>query len=309
MRIDIDYRDSNNAACLVCDSDKRKESCDDGGLCEKIVSTLDGLPLRCVGGWGRDKVFRLLQYLGIFTQGMKNFYALHYIELCSGPGRVINRQNRNEFDGTAIALLRHPHAALLTDATFIDLDDDVLETLEKRINGLRQPTPVTYVVKGDYNSVESIDDAIRHIPSDDLCLVFVDPTDLSLPFSTLAHLANSLGRADLIINVADGTDFVRNAKKAIEKDGPVRRKYERFLNAPGFFEREEIRRLSSEKELKVAFLRQLERGLGELGYKHFDREPIKHYYGLLFATKHERGLDFWKKAQRIPPDGQRSLFA
>jgi three-Cys-motif partner protein len=308
-RIDIDYRDTINEDCLVCDANKRKESRDDGGLCLRVRSTIDGLPLRCVGGWGRDKVYRLLQYLGIFTQGMKNQYRLHYIELCSGPGRVIDKENRNEFDGTAIALLRHPHAKLLTDATFIDIDDGVLEALKERIDKLGQSSPVTHIVKGDYNSVVSIDDAIRHIPSNDLCLVFVDPTDLSVPFTTLAHLADSLGRADLIINVADGTDFVRNAKKAIEKDGPVRKKYERFLGAPGFFESDEVRKLSTEKDLKLAFLRQLEKGLEGLGYKHFDREPIKHYYGLLFATKHERGLDFWKKAQRISPDGQRSLFA
>lgn len=147
------------------------------------------------------------------------------------------------------------------------------------------------------------------MPSGDLCLVFIDPTDLSLPFTTISHLANSLGRADLIINVADGTDFVRNAKKAIDKDGPVRRKYERFLGAPGFFEREDIRKLSSERDLKIAFLRQLNEGLSELGYKYFDREPVKHYYGLLFASKHERGLDFWRKAQSISPAGQRSLFS
>ncbi len=308
MRIEIDYRDSINNECLACGPDKRKDTCDDGGLCERIQSTLDGLPLRCVGGWGRDKVYRLLQYLGIFAPGMKKHFKLHYIELCSGPGRVIDRQSRNEFDGTAIALLRHRHASLLADATFIDIDDDVLCTLQKRIDQLEQTAPVTYVVKGDYNSAESIDDAIRHIPCDDLCLVFIDPTDLSLPFSTISHIADSLGRADLIINVADGTDFVRNAKKAIEKDGPVRKKYERFLGAPGFFERENVRACTSEKELKAAFLRQLEHGLSELGYKHFDRESIKHYYGLLFATKHERGLDFWKKSQKIPPDGQRSLF-
>lgn len=77
MRIDIDYRDSINKGCLVCTPERRKSSCGDGGLCEAVVSELDGLPMRCVGGWGRDKVYRLLQYLGIFALGMKNRYTLH----------------------------------------------------------------------------------------------------------------------------------------------------------------------------------------------------------------------------------------
>jgi hypothetical protein len=36
------------------------------------MSELDQLPVRCVGKWAYEKIYRLVQYFGIFANGMKN---------------------------------------------------------------------------------------------------------------------------------------------------------------------------------------------------------------------------------------------
>jgi hypothetical protein len=42
-----------------------------------------------------QKIFHLIQYFGIFTIGMKSKWQgnINYIEICSGPGRCVNREN------------------------------------------------------------------------------------------------------------------------------------------------------------------------------------------------------------------------
>jgi hypothetical protein len=42
-------------------------------------------------------------------------------------------------------------------------------------------------------------------------------------------------------------------------------------------------------------------------YQHFDFQPVEHYYDLLFASRHELGIAFWKRAQKHRYDGQRAL--
>jgi hypothetical protein len=49
-----------------------------------------------------------------------------------------------------------------------------------------------------------------------------------------------------------------------------------------------------------------------LGYKFFGERVIRcergALYRLIYATKHDRGLDFWHKATKKYPSGQRRLF-
>lgn len=54
------------------------------------------------------------------------------------------------------------------------------------------------------------------------------------------------------------------------------------------------------QRFRTAYRAQLE----TLGYKHFAAEQVKHYYDLLFACRHPKGLEFWRKAQKYKPDQQ-----
>ena len=65
-----------------------RDSVDADGLCTQTRSERDGLPVRCVGEWAYDKMYRLVQHFGTFAGGMsKKWVGLNYVEICSGPGR------------------------------------------------------------------------------------------------------------------------------------------------------------------------------------------------------------------------------
>jgi len=93
---------SNPACHKNCNSDKRA-SVTENEICGVAFSVIDGLPLRCVGEWAYDKINLLLKYFGAFTVAMKGKWAggINYIEICSGPGRCIDRSRGREFDGTS----------------------------------------------------------------------------------------------------------------------------------------------------------------------------------------------------------------
>lgn len=314
----IDFRFARNVSCLRCPNSELRGTHLNGGLCKEVVSQLDDLPLRCVGKWGQEKVFYLLQYLGIFAQGMKNRWDgnLHYIEICSGPGRLIDYVSGEEFDGSALAILRHQGAQLLRSALFVDINPAVVNTLNTRIEKLGNFGAMNPVaIQGDYNSKESLKEVFAHKPSGGLNLVFIDPTDLSVPFDTLRYLSSNLGHFDLLVNVAIGHDFRRNAKQSVlnESFSRARDKYERFLGRPHYLSSPEVLdRLEKSgdwcKELSQFFLEAYKEQLRSLGFCHFGIRPIEHYYYLLFATRDKRGIEFWDKCQKIEFNGQRALF-
>ena len=105
VRIDLNY--ALNPDCKKkCNKEQRREMTEND-LCIEVNSVIDGLPIRCVGEWGMQKNYLLIQYLGIFTTGMKNKWKLNYFEICSGPGRCIDRKGGMEFDGTATSIVKH----------------------------------------------------------------------------------------------------------------------------------------------------------------------------------------------------------
>ena len=112
--------------CELCPHEKHKTDKDE--LCT-VAFASDGYPVRCVGKWASEKIYYLLQYFQIFTQGMKNRWDgnIRYIEVCSGPGRCCTR-DRNELDGTALAVLKHPLFVHHKQALFFDFSENVVDT-------------------------------------------------------------------------------------------------------------------------------------------------------------------------------------
>ena len=50
------------------------------------------------------------------------------------------------------------------------------------------------------------------------------------------------------------------------------------------------------------------KNLENIGYRFYKFNSVANFYDLLFATSHERGIDFWNKATLIRFDGQRKLL-
>ena len=298
-----------NSMCIKgCNKEERfKRSEND--TCSLVKSIDDGMSVRCVGKWAEDKIYLLYQYFGIFSTGMKNRWPLNYIEICSGSGKCINRQNGYEFDGTAISILKHNRFLHINKAIFYDFDMDVVNTLNMRISNLGLSNKAIAMF-GDYNNPETICSGLSSLGKECLNLMLIDPTDCSVPFSLIKKIKDTLNHVDLIINVATMTDFNRNIPMAFD-DEERADKYIRFLGNDEFFTSIENRKLYKNRnyqKLRERFRKTYEESLKRIGYSFFDYTPINGYYDILFSTSNKKGLEFWKKATKvIDSTGQRSF--
>jgi len=312
-RLELDY--TQNVNCHKgCNKINRKEITEND-LCTATDSSLDNLPIRCVGKWAIQKIYHLVQYFGIFSNGMKDKWKgeLNYIEICSGPGRCVARENGLEFDGTALSIIKHDAFKNIKRAMFFDFSSVVIDTLNQRIKKLGITNAQALI--GDYSQPRILCDKIKHVVNPySLNLVFIDPTDCSVPFSLIVNIKEVLPNADLIINLASGTDYNRNIINALLKPESYSKtisKYTRFLGSADFFKNSVNIKFATEKrnmDLRNNFRDSYTQSLNTIGYEHFAFKRIEHYYDLLFASKHERGLAFWEKANKIKYDGQRQLF-
>lgn len=307
----MNLRKVRNPECKQCTRRERAEWTD-GGTCELAPSVHDGRSVRCVGDWAYEKVFHLYKYFEIFTGAMaRKWEGLNYIEICSGPGRCIFKETGEEVDGTALAIVNHPKFQLLHSALFIDSDRDTVEVLNHRITALGRQKKATAVV-GDYTDTAGIMRILATLPERHLKLVFIDPTDCSVPFVTVASIIERLQNVDLIINLPVYMDAGRNLAKAATDTnyGRARQKYTEFLGVDNFFDREDVKALArtgNDKALRI-LLRDVYRDqLGACGHTHAALRPIRGLYELLFASHHGLGLTFWNKACAIDVKGQREM--
>jgi three-Cys-motif partner protein len=311
----IDFNTQWNSLCLKkCNKEKRKETTQDD-LCRETLSISDNLPVRCVGGWAMQKIFHLIQYFGIFTIGMKSKWQgnINYIEICSGPGRCVNRENGEEFNGTSICIIEHQASEYLKKILFFDYNEKVVDTLNKRISARNAINAKAYI--GDYNKPNDIcDKIIEETKGVGLNLVFIDPTDCSVPFTLLKKIKERIKNVDFIVNFAIRTDVNRNIRNAVlhpETHQNVVKKYTTFLGSNDFFNNPKVIETAnkgSQQDLRKLFRDEYMNSLKKIGYSHFDFKPIENYYDLVFASSHETGIKFWSKANAIGFDGQRSLF-
>lgn len=309
----LNLRARNNPACRKClNRDERKEFLEQD-LCRLALSVLDEMSLRCVGDWAYDKIFRLSQYFGTFVQGMhKRWRGLTYIEICSGPGRCLIRETAEEIDGTSLAIINNPRSGYLGSALFIDINPEAIAILNERIKVVGAYDKARAVI-GDYTDAKGIISLLQELPADRLNLVFIDPTECDVPFSTVEAIITSLENVDLLINVSIGTDISRNIGRVVLESSfaKAREKYESFLGDKGFFVRPDVihaAELGQADELRKLFAEAYKSKLFELGYVYSDARAVKHYYYLLFASRNTRGLDFWNRSCSYDPQGQREFL-
>jgi three-Cys-motif partner protein len=307
----MDLRVVTNKRCKTnCRKDERKDKTINDS-CKIVVSELDGLSVRCVGDWAYQKIFRLNKYFGIFANGMKHKWSgLNYLEICSGPGRCILRNSGEEIDGTSLSILRHPSYSFIKKAVFIDISPKTVETLSSRITKLNISN--ADVIVGDYTDIKSLTATLETFDNNNLNLVFIDPTDCSVPFQTIQTIKNKLHNVDFIMNFAYGTDLMRNIRQAIINPKFVcRKKYSDFLGVEDYFTNPAIQKIVgstiSDKKLFQHFFNVYQKKLSDIGLKYFDSKLVKNYYMLVFASGNKRGLDFWKRSQKTNPDEQREL--
>ena len=184
--------------------------------------------------------------------------------------------------------------------------------LNQRINALAA-SHIAEAVVGDYSDDAGLCRILSRLPDSCLNLVFIDPTECDVPFQTIQRIVAHLRNADLLINVALGTDVNRNLVRAIllPNHHTSRQKYERFLGTPDFCAQTDIVELAKRADhddLRRKFADTYHQNLKGEGYQYTDVRPVKHYYYLLFASRNPKGLEFWKKACTYSPDNQKEMF-
>jgi three-Cys-motif partner protein len=312
-RLDLGYVKNPNCK-QGCNKSDRLELTENE-LCTETISVVDSLPIRCAGEWATQKIYYLVQYFGIFANGMKNKWGgkLNYVEICCGPGRCIARENGIEFDGTALSIIKHNAFQHINKALFFDINAQVVETLNKRIS--KTGVKNAQAIVGNYYEPNSIcQNILLEIQKDSLNLIFIDPTDCSVPFTLIKALTEALSKVDFIINLASRTDFNRNVLNSFLKPDSFSnsiKKYSSFLNSTDFFYNPLNIQNARDKrniELRKAFRQSYVESMKNIGYLYFDYNNINHFYDILFATTDEKGISFWRKANKINFDGQRKLF-
>jgi len=194
--------------CSGCDYKKNAPE----GTCQ-IKNASDGLPIRCVGLWAKDKYFYLNRYFEIFTSAMKDIWKgeLYYIDLFAGCGRCRIRETGEEIDGSALVSLsvKYPFKKYI----MVELDADAVSALKKRVEKTPYKDRVK-IIQGDCN--EKIDKVMAEIADRSLSLAVVDPTGLHIKFNTLDNLTKDR-RIDLVITFPEGMDIKRNLSKFIKQ--------------------------------------------------------------------------------------------
>lgn len=274
-----------------------------GSRGQNSVTASDGLTALFVSDHVREKEFAIEGMISIFNSGMQNKWSRrYYIDLFSGPGKCVIRGSRGEVEGSPV--LAAKSKVKFTDYFFADISSDFLGALEKRIAdlGLKEPARVNYY-PGDADTV--VGELTADLPEarTSLGLAVLDPWGWDFSFATLDNLTTSR-RLDLVINFP-----IVNIKRNWRRDLP---QLDKFMNGRGY--RKSFESAMNREDPGVTPTRVLldayKRELKGIGYKFVhdhigvqNSRGIPLYY-LIFASKHERGAEFWDKVTSRQESGQ-----
>jgi len=258
----------------------------------------DGLIAWRTGTWAKEKLFYLSRYFDIFNTGMRRKWPERvYVDLFAAAGRLF--AGDEEIEGSALLALRSE--VPFTRCFFNDVEPEAVEALKKRAEQIGGP-PATYFSE-DCNAVIA---RIRSVlPPSSLDLAFIDPSNWQIALDSIATLTASR-RMDLVITFHVGgmkraADFHPQSLDSFFGTQLWRKAYQQSLHA-------------GRREGSRVLLDCYEEQLRKLGYKWaVDDVRITNsrhvgLYHLVFASKSERGEDFWEKITARSANGQMRLF-
>jgi three-Cys-motif partner protein len=297
---------------------KCNDDCKDiNGNC--LVLGSDGFPVQCVGPWAEDKYYFLERYLNASCEARRKFADKGnavYIDLFSGPGKCIVRQEQREIEGGAVRAF-HRDEAPFNDYYYFD----ICEVNAKALRGRLGNAPNVHIDVGDSNYL--ITSLIKRLQANHYRyhFAFVDPFGPEgLKFETLMELAK-LQRMDMLINFPIGA-IKRNVSTWLKKSNSI---LDVFLGTDSW--KDAIKTSRSQSVFQVlldVFKKQLMgigypenglkivtsdsniySGLPTVGIKNTKEVDL---YVLILASKHVLGQKIWTSVIKVNPSGQRSLF-
>ncbi|MBM3333310.1 three-Cys-motif partner protein TcmP, partial [Candidatus Sumerlaeota bacterium] len=210
------------------------------------------------------------------------------------------RGTGREIDGSPLIALACKEP--FTHYYFVDADTKAIEALKARIG---KRSNVHFWAEDCNVAVKEI---ARQIPPRSLSLAFVDPTSVQMQMSTIAELADCR-RVDLLINFPEHMSIQRiKSLKCSEAD------LDAYFGSPNW--KSILERARARGEHEGDALREVYKDrLKALGYeaprfgdqliRSDQRRPL---YYLLYASKHERGIDFWRKITKRSHAGQEDFI-
>jgi three-Cys-motif partner protein len=268
---------------------------------DSFVLATDGKCAISLGPWFQDKLYYLNQYCNIFSTGMKNIWEQRiYIDLFSGPGICIAEDTRTEHYGSPLIALNCKTP--FTNYYFIDENNNFIDALKSRARDYELDK---IFIRKDCNY--AIDELIDLLPmkyTKTIYFTFIDPYNFEIKFDSIKKLTSDRPM-DLLI-----TFHIGNLKRSIHNPSKKMREFFPPLDW------EELYKASSGSGRihERILLDKYEKGLGEIGYKHFD-DCILTYniknaplYHLIFATKNDKGKEFYSKISMRSRTGQSRLL-
>lgn len=274
-------------------------------LC-KLVESDDGLMVRSVGQWSEDKLYVWNRYIEITTNAMVGKpqwpNGLAYIDLFSGPGVCQIKGSNRRLPGSPLlaAYAKKPFRKII----LCERDPPTATACQTRLRSLSDCPPFELFVD-DCNAL--IDSISQAIPRGALSLALIDPTGLHAHLETICQLSNAR-QVDLLILFPDAIDAVRNTEKYYlpNEESKLDLVFGRGSGwRVGWNELPNHDASTIRHWFYKFYCKQLRE---QAGYSHFGEKVIKGRHGplyrLVFAAKHQRGLDFWEKVKMKDASGQ-----
>lgn len=268
-----------------------------------LVPATDGLPALEVAEHAREKEFVLQRIVDIFNVGMqKRWSQRYYVDVFAGPGKCVIRGTTAEINGSPT--LAATAKAKFTDYFLADSDPDCLSTLKERISRLALPEEIRVRYYGNHAD-RVVDEILADLPParQSLGLAVFDPWGWDFSFQTLAAMSENR-RLDLVVNFPIG--FIkRNWDRELAQ-------LDKFMNGISYkdpFQAAMRRTTPGELPARV-LLDAYAAELRNIGYQYIrdnvlvDNSRHLTLYCLIFASKHERGTDFWDKVTQRQESGQ-----
>lgn len=266
---------------------------------QQILSKIDNLPVRLSGTWIKRKHHFLQEYAKILTVGMRYKWQgrLTFLDLFAGPGSCMIEKTNEELAGSPLLALQHEFGCYI----FVEETPALINALKIRCKNFPKFPSIKFM-QADSN--QCIDQIIKQMPKDHLNLAFIDPTDIDIHYETIKALSELPTGVDLLMNIQYGMDLKRNYGNYMKQGTDS--KLARFLGKN--FDRSRLKEAKDVIEIYKSRLEEL--GYGTVKFREIAVANSKNaqMYFLLFASKHPRGLDYWKKISKKDEQGQEELF-
>lgn len=257
--------------------------------------------LRETSEYVKRKHHYLRRYCNMVATAMKGKWHTLYMDVMAGPGECLIRETGETCDGSPLVALQAFTA--FSEYWFCEQDKSQAESLRSRVLERFPAAPAT-VVQGDWRQTEIWPKSLYS--SRTLALAFIDPTGVSqVPWEAVKRLSGLPARMDILLTLQHGMGVRINIPHYLGSEDETA--LDRFLGTDVW--RDRVRH--GEDGTIVVFEMYCEQ-MRKLGFRTAEWQPVRIstgavLYHVCFFSRHERGMDFWRKAVQIDESGQRTL--